>query len=354
MDMIIKNRTENPKMIVPTSKKKHFLQSVINIGRNKKKLLMVSFIWILTSWFLLFILGIAVVWILTGITICSLFTATLTGKIITGLSSEDMEMQGKKIGWLKPRLFEAKMIANNGGRIYPVDGYDYVEGIKELISMLGNNTIHGLVLNKNMYNLFKSSFSSNKSDPIYDERIASIFLKQTLIRELSNTGEKLSYGLLVKSSLNNIYFRRYFTDNKLQVKSCNMFRLDSNPIGQSKDINLFTLEAGLFWPSFGVCLGALACIAGFGGFYESLRLQLRLHLRAIPHIRRKERSVTDHTGYQRKWINLYKNGEEILGTNKEENFTKRQLRNELSKQGISVLYLDHCDILLFDQSERKE
>ena len=52
----------------------------------------------------------------------------------------------------------------------------------------------------------------------------SIFMNFSMIFE--HLGEKLSFGMLVRDSTINHYFRKYFLDNHLQMEACTSLRLN--------------------------------------------------------------------------------------------------------------------------------
>ena len=64
----------------------------------------------------------AIMWILAGITVCSMFTAALT-KALAELGEPDLSMEGKTVAVLKGRLLDASIVARHGGTIYWVE-YD--------------------------------------------------------------------------------------------------------------------------------------------------------------------------------------------------------------------------------------
>lgn len=57
----------------------------------------------------------SVIWILIGITIIAIFTASLTTEIMKARSPDTPDMNGKRVGVLKHRLHDAIMIAQHGG-----------------------------------------------------------------------------------------------------------------------------------------------------------------------------------------------------------------------------------------------
>ena len=59
----------------------------------------------------------AVIWILVGITICSLFTASLTSEITSAVTPNAPTMEGKTVGIIKGRFYDAGFVTNQRGLI---------------------------------------------------------------------------------------------------------------------------------------------------------------------------------------------------------------------------------------------
>lgn len=90
----------------------------------------------------------AIIWILFGITICSMFTAALTTAISSVLNPETPTIDGKKIGSLKNRMYEALVIAQYGGMLHTVDSANLTSGIDALVDLTADGTIDGFLLGK--------------------------------------------------------------------------------------------------------------------------------------------------------------------------------------------------------------
>ena len=290
---------------------------------------------------------VAVLWILMGITMCAMFTASLTTAILSAITPKPPEMHGKTVGWLKHRLYEATVIAQHGGRLIAIEDDDYMSGIKKLFKFLSDGKTEGIVLDKYVFNLFKTRVS-NRLGKLYDKQIAEQIVNKSILTEIFNKGDKLSFGLLVKSYQDNAYFRKYITDNMLQVKTCNTFRLNSDTVKETDEINLFSVQAGLFWPSFASSMGILAGICFFGLIFELFRKHFTCFRINKMFLRKKDRSLSRHTAYQQQWIDLFTEGDKVIGRTQESQIiTKRDIRNELANQNVSVIYLDNCDVLIF-------
>ena len=85
----------------------------------------------------------SVIWILVGITICSMFTASLTTEITHATTPGTPEMAGKPVGVIKQRYYDYALVSNRGGIIKETKALDLVSGVIELIINLKNKQITG-------------------------------------------------------------------------------------------------------------------------------------------------------------------------------------------------------------------
>ena len=60
---------------------------------------------------------ISVVWILMGITVIATFTGSITAEISGATTIKPATMNGKRIGIMKGRLYEASVVVNKGGHV---------------------------------------------------------------------------------------------------------------------------------------------------------------------------------------------------------------------------------------------
>lgn len=222
----------------------------------------------------------SIFWILIGITICSMFTASLTTEITSAMTPKIPEIQGNKVGWLRGRLYEAMLIAQYGGTLYTINDQDWYEGIRRLFKLVSDGTVDGIVLDTYIFNLFKMT-ASNTSQRNYDKSLHDNIVNKTTHTEIFNKGEKLSFGMLVDHAKDNNYFRKYFIDNHLKLETCNSLALNVISDAKTEDNMLFSVEAGVFWPFFGGCVGVLALICCFGFVFEMVRRKVICHAMSV-------------------------------------------------------------------------
>ena len=211
----------------------------------------------------------ALLWILIGITIFSLFSGSLTNQIIKIHSHQIPQIHGKKVGGLRHRFHDATMVAQHGGFFQVIDYNDTVVGVMDLIKRLKRKEIDGFILSRPSYYFFSSRIKRKR----YKEqaaRIKHVEMHRTVKQYL---GEKLTLGMLVKNVDNYEYFRKYFEDNWLQIQDCNAFNLNFK--AKKFEPKLFTSFKGLFYDFLYGILIILAIIGCYGLFQEGQRCYVR-------------------------------------------------------------------------------
>ena len=96
-----------------------------------------------------------------------------------------------------------------------------------MIRLLSNSVIDGIALDKRIYNYFKIRLS-DKSSTLYNATLENIFYNHTVVTDIkSKKSGTLSFGMLVRRHGDNEFFRRYITDNRMQVSACDTLRMNS-------------------------------------------------------------------------------------------------------------------------------
>ena len=208
----------------------------------------------------------AVLWIMIGITFCSVFTASLTTALLNARAMTDSQMAGKEVGVLKHRLEDITMVVQHGGILREVEYNKTVNGIIELIKRLESNVIQGFLLNKNTYEYFSQILKKKKYKKLKDGlRNINIVKTEKLFR-----GESLSFGMLVKNIEDYKYFVKYFINNRLQLEACNAIKSNYERAEFELD-NSFSSGAGLIYVFIYCLVGVLVVIISFGIIYEVSR-----------------------------------------------------------------------------------
>ena len=203
----------------------------------------------------------AVIWIVIGITVCAILTASLTNEVITARSSPDPDMVGKRVGIMQHRIHDSTLVAQHGGIIHSVNIYKTSDGIRKLTEMLLSNKIDGFVINRNTYYFFTRKMKKK------NERGKL----ENVIKTEKFTKEKLSSGILIKTEAQYKYFKRYFENNRLQLDACNELRLNHQRTEEDQNTSLFSTDGILFTTCVYYSLGVLGLIFCFGLCYEARR-----------------------------------------------------------------------------------
>lgn len=317
-------------------------------------------------------------------------------------------MSGMRVGWLQHRLYEATVIAQYRGNLITYKDPNYLTGITRLFEMMAKEEIEGFVLDEYILNQFETKVTDEESI-FYDKEIVTQLNTKSIRTEIDSKDEQLSYGVLVRDYEDYHYFRSYIIDNAFQRKLCNLLKINAGKEPSGPKVKLFSVEAGLFWPSFASTLGILAVICCFGFVYEIYRGSTDEGKAKC--VIKRDRSAYKHTMYQQNWINLFSESSQVVNDQKvyqqnwinifdenknivneqkvyeqnwieifpkgnqllndqqnwvnlfpegsqivndrhelrkqEEDITRKQIREELDRQDISVLYLENCDVLIF-------
>ena len=104
----------------------------------------------------------SIFWILIGITICSIFTASLTTEITSAATPETPEVVGNAIGWFRGRLYEATIIAQYGGTLHTIEDDVFISGIERLFKLLTDGEVEGIVLDTYIFNFLKLMMRDKK------------------------------------------------------------------------------------------------------------------------------------------------------------------------------------------------
>ena len=212
----------------------------------------------------------SVVWILIGITICSMFTASLTNEISSASTQEKNDMHGGNIGSIKNRVFDASLIAKHGGTLKETKGISLTDDIMELTKMLNSGEINGFFLDK-----YTFMYIMKSNDTIHNNthlRNAQQFLEEIVKTKKVYVGEAMSFGLLIKDEDVYEYFNEFITNNQALIETCMTLALNvMNTAIKNSGHNLFSPSSGHFYPTLIVVGCTLGVILIFGIVYEIYR-----------------------------------------------------------------------------------
>lgn len=175
-------------------------------------------------------------------------------------------------GSLPHRLYDAILIAQHGGiRTESKTTNSTTSAIHQLIQMLRSKEIDGFVLDR--YTLIVVIDYLDKQD-------ADFLRSKTIRTEISYIGNKLSYGMLVKNVEDYDFFADFVIDNLNVINTCsNIVINEGSRRIRVNDVEnpLFSINGGVFWPSFTIvsCLIIVMCM--YGAVYEILRRRVYRH-----------------------------------------------------------------------------
>ena len=209
----------------------------------------------------------AVLWILIGITMCSILTASITTDIIDVRSSLSPSLRRKIVGSLKYNLQDSTMIAQHEGNLHEIEYNDTVIGIVKLIQQLQRKDIDGFLINRSTYYYYMRMINENIKYKNYKENISNVHMVRT---EKFILGEQLVAGMLVKDEDRYEYFKKYFKHNWLHVQGCHSYDLIFEDTNGYKDMQSDYVSpiVGLFYPFLYGTLITLGVISSIGLFYE--------------------------------------------------------------------------------------
>ncbi|XP_046855928.1 uncharacterized protein LOC124449029 [Xenia sp. Carnegie-2017] len=202
--------------------------------------------------------GFAVFWIMLGICICSIFTATLTTSLTAISLEEKKTLSRAKVGALR-NSYEAHTGVKKQAKVISYNSTD------ELIVSLRNDVVEGI--------LFDSYFSA--TDAVTDiMKMDKFKISETVVVD------DRAWGILVKNDNLSFCLRKnilvwasseFVTDiiaDEVKVKS------DKQDATDRSD-SVFDPTGDIFWPSLYVCIGFLVVIL-FGGVVWEFFIKKRI------------------------------------------------------------------------------
>ena len=214
----------------------------------------------------------SVIWIIVGIICFSLVTAILTSEITAANSPHPPSIGDAKIGMIQEHMYEAIVVANQGGITIPVQQEEngkFSAAIAKLILMLSKGEIDGFVLDKYEMMLYYNEFDGN---PNYQE--TNELLKKTTLTEITHE-EDFSYGILVKNIEDYHFLEEFVTSNRDVISSCNNLLLRKYTRKFRRlhpKHSIFTTEGEIFWPTFMSFSVLVAIIVVCGTIFELKRM----------------------------------------------------------------------------------
>ena len=220
----------------------------------------------------------AVLWIIMGITIISVFTGTLTSEIINANQPQNTDLSGKKVGTLRYRIHDIALVAQHGGILYQGSIDNTLKGIGELIDMLENKTIDGFVLDRNTYYYYSKRAEKPKNIGM-TLKMRSLGVLKTV---KTHREEGFSCGIMFKHFDDYNFFKSYFQNNHMYLQSCNSLRMNTEKQFTPQS-NLFGTDDGMMESVLYYSLGVLGFGVLVGALFEGRKYYNSRNGIPIPH-----------------------------------------------------------------------
>ena len=212
----------------------------------------------------------SIAWIFIGITTFSLVTAMLSSEIIEANSLPPPTMTGSKIAAMRNRLYDAIVVAKNGGVLIQIRQINATDGIHQMVLMLKNKHINGFVLDKYTMLLFNRVFENTATH----KNVVNFLKTKTVRTEISHTGEQFFYGVLVRNLNDYDFLAEFIKDNRVVLNTCNSLLINKySSEGKEDQVRnpLFSTSGDIFWSSFITIIIIIIVMFCFGMLYELMR-----------------------------------------------------------------------------------
>ena len=117
-----------------------------------------------------------------------------------------------------------------------------MRGIDEMIDLLVKGNVSGFVVDRNTHYHFTNRVKEPKYKYI-DEKLKNIDMVRT---EKKHAQETLSCGMLIKNLEDYNYFKAYFDNNRLDIRSCNSMRMNTRDREDNEPANMFSSDSEIF------------------------------------------------------------------------------------------------------------
>ena len=203
-----------------------------------------------------------------------MLTASLTNVMQYAETGPSTDMNGKTVGTLKFRSYDATVVAKHGGILRAIEYDNVTSGIDSLVDRLfststkDNTTqdrLDGFLVDKHTYYYYLKE--TLKKTGTFGK------MEHTTFAEKSLSGEKLSFGMLLKNRSDYHYLRTYIEDNWLHFDACQEIMVNGmvKRIERRRESALAQATDGFFFPIIKVSAILLAVVCCFGVIYEVKR-----------------------------------------------------------------------------------
>ena len=201
-----------------------------------------------------------------------MFTASLTTEIMNARKQASTDMADKDVAVLNDRLHDISVVADHGGIVRNGNITHTMHGINQMVDLLKNHMVDGFLLDRNTY----YHFSDRSKEAQYKSITRKMRSMGMVKEEKRHSGQELSCGIMVKSKEDYIYFKGYFDNNRLDIRTCNAVSMNTKGINLKRISTLFSGRTELFEKLLIVCVGVLALVVIAGIAFEGRRYYIKV------------------------------------------------------------------------------
>ena len=214
------------------------------------------------------------VWLLVGMTICSIYVASIATNVMDMKNPTTPDLKGRKVGALAGRPHDLLTISQEGGVARQMEFNDTTVGYINLVKMLKSGDIDGILMNRMTYYYCNKRLRDHER---YRKFMPSAHLATT---EKELIGEDIVGGMLLRRWDDYQFFRRYFEINWAHLQGCYTFDANHRQIEYREDDE--NVLEGLFFPFLHGTLIVLVIIVVFGVVYEVHRRMAGRNVNQLP------------------------------------------------------------------------
>ena len=204
--------------------------------------------------------------LLIGMTICSIYVASIATEVMGIEHPLTPEVQGHTVGALEGRPIDMLLIAQEGGVALKMGYDDITIGLIKLLEMMKAGDIDGIMLSRMTY-----YYCMKRARNL--ERYRKLMPQlNTKLTEMKLRGDDLVGGMVMKRWEDYNFFKRYFEINWAHLQGCYTF--DANAQQLDNQESEYNILHGMFHPFLNASLGVLGLIAMFGVVFEIQRRKL--------------------------------------------------------------------------------
>ena len=232
----------------------------------------------------------SIIWVLVGVVIFSLMTSAFTAELMSVMGQHYDSMAGARVGVLKYRDYDASIVVREGGVVQESGAPDFHHDLRSLVRMLRKKEIDGVLLDK--YTMaYAKRYLTSKLDTMTErtnaeqvsqegsdkhmhetdefKRDIDCFFTNTDSTLKEYTGEKLSYGVLVKRKVDFDFLNGAVRDNRLSSETAVESEMNQIFPRKKQEVVIDPSHSIPFWNVIWWITVVLACTFLCGIGYES-------------------------------------------------------------------------------------